>query len=107
MISIHLVKQITLNPRKIPGVAVYKQNHGTGHALRQMIYTDAIINKMAVDGNSKGRAIAQAINSNPEIKSALKLAAYCKRIGRTLDHEKIIVALQLFIRNALQTSLNR
>ncbi|AUH73220.1 SidE phosphodiesterase domain-containing protein [Legionella sainthelensi] len=75
-------------PEKIPGVAVYKQNHGTGHALRQMIYTDAIINKMAVDGNSKGRAIAQAINSNPEIKSALKLAAYCKRIGRTLDHEK-------------------
>ncbi|HHL3493765.1 TPA: SidE phosphodiesterase domain-containing protein [Legionella pneumophila] len=75
-------------PEKIPGVAVYKQNHGTGHALRQMIYTDALIDKIANEGNPQGQAIAQKINSNTEIKSALKLAAYCKRIGRTFDHEK-------------------
>ena len=74
-------------PEKVQGVAVYKQNHGTGHAIRQMIYTDALIDKIAQDGNPKGQAIAQKINNNPEIKSILKIAAYCKRIGRTFDHE--------------------
>jgi hypothetical protein len=74
-------------PAKIPGVAVYKQNHGTGHAIRQMVYTDALIDKIAQEGNTKGKDIAQKVNANPEIKSILKLAAYCKRIGRTFDHE--------------------
>jgi hypothetical protein len=27
-------------PKKVQGVAVYKQNHGTGHAIRQMIYSE-------------------------------------------------------------------
>lgn len=74
-------------PQKHPGIAVYKQNHGTGHAIRQMFYTDTLIDKIALNGNKRGREIAQKINSNPEIKSILKLAAYCKRIGRTFDHE--------------------
>lgn len=74
-------------PEKITGIAVYKQNHGTGHAIRQMIYTAALIEKIAKEGNPKGQAIAQKINNNPEIKSILKLAAYCKRIGRAFDHE--------------------
>lgn len=77
----------TKPPAKIPGVAVYKQNHGTGHALRQMVYTDALINVIAQEGTPKGQALAEKVNRNPQVKSALKLAAYCKRIGRTFDHE--------------------
>ena len=74
-------------PQRVSGVAVYKQNHGTGHAIRQMIYTDLLIDTMAREGNREGKAAAEMINAHPEMKSLLKLAAYCKRIGRTLDHE--------------------
>lgn len=74
-------------PAKVDGIAVYKRNHGTGHAIRQMIYTDALIDKIAVDGSPLGQQIAQQIAANAEIRSILKLAAYCKRIGRTLDNE--------------------
>ncbi|MFI4918797.1 MAG: SidE phosphodiesterase domain-containing protein [Legionellales bacterium] len=74
-------------PAKVPGVAVYKQNHGTGHAIRQMIYTDVLIDKIAKAGNQQGQQIAQIVNNTPAIASILKLAAYCKRIGRTFDHE--------------------
>lgn len=74
-------------PEKIQGVSVYKRNHGTGHAIRQMIYTDVLIDKIAKEGTPKGQQIGQIITGNPEIKSILKLAAYCKRIGRTLDYE--------------------
>ena len=74
-------------PAPIHGVAVYKQNHGTGHALRQMVYTDKLIEVIAHEGNPKGQAIAQKVNNNEQIKSALKIAAYCKRIGRVYDHE--------------------
>lgn len=74
-------------PAKVPGVAVYKQNHGTGHAIRQMIYTDALIDKISTDGSPKGQDVAAKVNANPELKAAMKLAAYCKRIGRSFDHE--------------------
>ena len=74
-------------PARVKEVAVYKQNHGTGHAIRQMIYTEALLEKVVKKGSPNGRQIAETINSNPEIKSILKLAAFCKRIGRTLDYE--------------------
>ncbi len=74
-------------PEKIPGIGVFKKNHGTGHALRQMKYTEALIDKTAAEGNENAQKIAQSVNDNPEIKSIMKLAAYCKRIGRTNDSE--------------------
>ena len=74
-------------PSKIPGGAVYKRNHGTGHALRQMVYAEKLIDLLTIQGNTSGKAISNKVNQNPHLKSAIKLAAFCKRIGRTLDHE--------------------
>jgi SidE phosphodiesterase (PDE) domain len=74
-------------PVKNTNIGVYKQNHGTGHALRQMVYTEKLLDWIAANGNAKGAQLAKSINSNPQLKEAVKLAAFCKRIGRTLDYE--------------------
>ncbi len=75
-------------PSKIPNIAVYKQNHGTGHALRQMVFVQALIDAMAIKGNEKVQALIHIIKNNTEFCSIIKLAAFCMRIGRTLDYER-------------------
>jgi hypothetical protein len=74
-------------PRRIQDGLVYKQNHGTGHAMRQVIYTDNLLKVMRQKGTIKGKALAEKIRANPQMIALIKLSAFCKRIGRTLDNE--------------------
>lgn len=85
---VHTDANNTAPPPLIKGGVLYKQNHGTGHALRQMVYADKLIDVMVTQGNAYGKSMAEVVNNHPELKSAIKLAAYCKRIGRTFDHEQ-------------------
>lgn len=43
----HVIPANDAPPAKIKDGAVYKQNHGTGHALRQMVYTDKLLGMIA------------------------------------------------------------
>lgn len=44
-------------PRRIKGGVLYKQNHGTGHALRQMVSADKLIDVMVTEGNAHGKSM--------------------------------------------------
>jgi hypothetical protein len=77
----------TAPPSRIQNGLVYKQNHGTAHAMRQMIYADNLLEIISDKGTPEGKRLVQSVRTNPQITALIKLAAFCKRIGRTLDYE--------------------
>jgi hypothetical protein len=69
-------------------VVVKRPNHGTAHAARQASYAAMLLDRIEAAGAGRSQAIARQINSDPEIRNAIRLAAFCKRIGRVSDTEK-------------------
>jgi hypothetical protein len=72
----------------IGGNTVYKPNHGVGHSARQAGYAGMLLNRIANEGTGPGQRVAQQVNANPEVRNAIRLAAFCKRIGRVRDNEQ-------------------